>query len=354
MFSLTQTRGDARALVGAALVGAALGIAVGGAYMAGGIARDQGQHARIERLAGAAASGFSESALRATAAQMAPGVLAAARRHDPFTVAGGAERDRQAALLAARLEVRPAAAPVAGHAGPAAEPFRLTGALESSRDLDCLSSAVYYEARGESAAGQAAVAQVVLNRVRHPAFPKSVCGVVFQGVASGGCQFSFACNGAMRRPKEAGAWARARDVAANALGGHVMAEVGEAVNFHVASLGSVWGGMQRVGQVGSHVFYRFGGRGGSPGAFHGGAYAAQSQPATETVDRPIYAAAPGAPTADGEPNVTLASAVVTMSPQPAAAKDAPPADAKPAAASPAKPSDSPAKAPSLASTAAAS
>jgi spore germination cell wall hydrolase CwlJ-like protein len=354
LFSLTQTRAEARALIGAVFVGAALGVAVGGAYMAGGIARDQGQHARIERLAGAAASGFSDSALRQTAAAMPPGVLAAARRHDPFTVAGGAERDRQAALLAGRLERPAAPVAAAGRIGPAAEPFRLTGALEQSRDLDCLSSAVYYEARGESAAGQAAVAQVVLNRVRHPAFPKTVCGVVFQGVANGGCQFSFACNGAMRRGKEPAAWARARDVAAKALGGHVMAEVGEAVNFHVASLGSVWGAsMRRVGQVGSHVFYTFGGHGGSPGAFHGGGYAAEPRPdAAETVDRPIYAASPGAPTADGVPTAQLASAIVTIAPQPTAAKDTPAApEAKPVVA---KPSDSSAKAPSPSATAAAS
>ncbi|MFM8375734.1 MAG: cell wall hydrolase, partial [Phenylobacterium sp.] len=67
----------------------------------------------------------------------------------------------------------------------------------AGRDLDCLTQAVYYEARGEGRAGMQAVAQVVLNRARHPAFPKTICGVVFQGASrQTGCQFSFTCNGA--------------------------------------------------------------------------------------------------------------------------------------------------------------
>lgn len=122
----------------------------------------------------------------------------------------------------------------------------------AGRDVDCLSKAVYYEARGESLAGQQAVAQVVLNRARHPGFPKSVCAVVFQTVSEGECQFSFVCDGAMGRPLEPVAWRRARWVAERALQGYVMTAVGKALNFHVAEGGRAPGA---VATLGHHVFY---------------------------------------------------------------------------------------------------
>jgi len=159
----------------------------------------------------------------------------------------------------------------ASFAGPAAAPFQ---AARSDRDLECLTDAVYYEARGEGRAGQAAVAQVVLNRVRHPAFPKSICGVVFQG-----CQFSFACNGAMRARHETGAWNRAQRVAAEALSGAVAANVGNATHFHTVNVAPNWPNLMRVGQVGLHVFYRFGGRSGRSSAF-------TAQPRPSTGDAP--------------------------------------------------------------------
>lgn len=119
------------------------------------------------------------------------------------------------------------------------------------RTLDCLAAAVYYEARGESAAGRAAVAQVVLNRTGRPGFPKTVCAVVYQGAKSGDCQFSFVCNGAMRGPREPLAWLDARRIAARALEGYVMAEVGKAVSFHVAGGHIPAGGVR----LGAHVFF---------------------------------------------------------------------------------------------------
>ena len=257
---------DWRALTGAAVLGSAVGLALGGAYMAGGMARAATDHSRASRLAAAAADGYSEQALQDAAASMDPGVLRIARRHDPFTMAGAAERDRQNAILVARLERQGGAQGqgpllrVSLNATPApAAPFRLGGALESSRELECLTQAVYYEARGETPSGQAAVAQVVLNRVRHPAFPKTVCGVVFQGAArKTGCQFSFACNGVMRRRVEPAAWRRAERIAVRALGGEVMADVGRATHFHTTAVAPYWGPrMTRVTQVGQHVFYRF-------------------------------------------------------------------------------------------------
>jgi hypothetical protein len=149
-----------------------------------------------------------------------------------------------------------------------AQPFQLPGGADNApRDVDCLTAAVYYEARGESADGQAAVAQVVLNRVRHPAFPKSICAVVFQR-SNNGCQFSFACNGAMTRPREPDAWARAQDIATHALTGGVMSAVGYATNFHAARAGLSFGnGMIRVARIGMHIFYRLGGYAGDPDMF---------------------------------------------------------------------------------------
>ena len=141
----------------------------------------------------------------------------------------------------------------------AAAPLRHVQA--GARELDCLTQAVYFEARGESATGQAAVAQVVLNRVRHPAFPKTVCGVVNQGANGRGCQFSFACDGRAELAHERGAWNRAQKIAARALAGAVIPQVGAATHFHVASLGPQWPGMLKVSQVGVHVFYRFAPRG---------------------------------------------------------------------------------------------
>lgn len=125
-------------------------------------------------------------------------------------------------------------------------------------DLDCLTTAVYYEARGESVRGQAAVAQVVMNRVKHPAFPKSVCAVVFQGAGRKGCQFSFACDGSMRKRREVLAWNRARDVATRALAGAARVEVGAATHFHTTAVSPIWAPhMLRVAHVGAHVFYKF-------------------------------------------------------------------------------------------------
>lgn len=313
----SQTRAPVRALISVAmtgtLVGTACGVIVGGAYLLGGMAQAAAQHHRVSEIAGVASGSYSDASLERVVDRMDPAALAVAQRHDPYTSAGSAQRDRQAALFAARLERRaaPAGRPAevlmlrasfGGPFNPAATPFRFNGALDDSRDLECLTQAVYYEARGETPAGQAAVAQVVLNRARHPAFPKSVCGVVFQGAYGGGvCQFSFACDGSMRRRREPGAWARAQKVAARALSGTVMTAVGTATHFHTINVSPGWGPrLVRVGQVGLHIFYRFGGRGGAPDAFD--REPSRSGPGLE--DRPIYA---GLSPAEPVPYLSLAS-----------------------------------------------
>src|SRR3546814_8534020 len=96
----------------------------------------------------------------------------------------------------------------------------------SDRSSDVCSSdlqAIYYEAATESDSGKAAVAQVILNRLRHPAFPRTVCGVVYQGSSRPGCQFSFTCDGSIRRAPVPALWRRAAEIARAALAGHVEA-----------------------------------------------------------------------------------------------------------------------------------
>jgi hypothetical protein len=147
----------------------------------------------------------------------------------------------------------------AAAASEAAEPFvasRDSAAYE--RSLECLSQAVYYEARSQSDEGQRAVAQVVLNRVRHPAFPNSVCGVVYQGSGrSTGCQFTFTCDGSMNAGVEPYAWERARRIAAAALGGSVYRPVGLATNYHTTAIHPYWApSLVPQAIVGAHIFYR--------------------------------------------------------------------------------------------------
>lgn len=147
-----------------------------------------------------------------------------------------------------------------GKARPAA-PFVLKN--KSHSDLDCLTQAVYYEARGEGEAGMRAVAQVILNRVRHPAYPKTICNVVYQGAERRtGCQFSFTCSGVMGRRVESGAWKRAHVVASAALNGAVAKSVGSSTHFHTLEVRPVWRHrMDHIATVGNHAFYQFPGKG---------------------------------------------------------------------------------------------
>ena len=170
-----------------------------------------------------------------------------------------------------------AAIPFSLEASPSARPFAMptTDLIDQSRAIDCLTAAVYYEAAGEPLAGQQAVAQVVLNRVRHPAFPKTVCGVVFEGAnLSTGCQFTFTCDGSLARVPQADAWQRSRRVAAAALGGFVMRGVGDATHYHADYIVPYWATtMVKISKVGSQIFYRWTGGWGAHAAAFGGRYA---------------------------------------------------------------------------------
>ncbi len=163
-----------------------------------------------------------------------------------------------------------AALAVLGEAGPAARSFLSTGTgIDKARALQCLATAVYYEAASEALGGQRAVAQVVLNRVAHPSYPNSVCGVVYQGSErKTGCQFSFTCDGSLRRTASASGMARARMVAQDALAGEVYKPVGLATHYHTVWIHPYWApSLDHVGTIGAHRFYKWKGVAGTPGAF---------------------------------------------------------------------------------------
>ena len=152
---------------------------------------------------------------------------------------------------------------------PAARPFRFSGdPAARDRATDCLAAAAWYEA-GDDATGQKAVVQVVLNRLRHPAFPKTVCGVVFQGQErSTGCQFTFTCDGALARTPSEPAWDRARKVAAAALSGAVFRKVGYATHYHTDWVVPYWSAsLDKIAEVHTHLFFRWTGWWGTPPAF---------------------------------------------------------------------------------------
>ncbi|VAW23154.1 hypothetical protein MNBD_ALPHA12-1527 [hydrothermal vent metagenome] len=130
----------------------------------------------------------------------------------------------------------------------------------SERDRWCLSSAIYFEARGESYRGQVAVAQVVMNRVKHPLYPDTICGVVFQNQSwRDRCQFSFACDGKPERVTEPKAWARAQEITQKVTTGKIyLSEVANATHYHANYVHPSWAKrMERVTAIGTHIFYRF-------------------------------------------------------------------------------------------------
>lgn len=238
---------------------------------------------RIARVTG---GDFSPRALAVLAARMGPASAELARRHVPgvgeWTPGGplgwpaydmeslpslglGEITFEQARELNALVPDSPLP-------NPPLAPFRLPAqGRERERALQCLTQAVYYEAGFESGEGQEAVAQVVLNRLRHPAYPKSICGVVYQGAQrASGCQFSFTCDGSLARPVAPLAWRRARYVAQQALNGFVYKPVGASTHYHADYVFPYWAvTLVKLKQIGAHIFYRMTGPGGAPEAFVG-------------------------------------------------------------------------------------
>ncbi|ANI78789.1 cell wall hydrolase [Sphingobium sp. EP60837] len=174
----------------------------------------------------------------------------------------------------------------------AAKPFRALGGAGEDHDraLQCLTQAIYYEAAHEPESGQRAVAQVVLNRVRHPAFAKTVCGVVYQRFDAAVCQFSFVCDGSLARRPSPALWDRAKRIATDALGGRVEKDVGTATHYHADYVFPRWAPhLAKLIQIGAHIFYRWPGGWGQPSAFSGRYAGGENIPA---FDPSRYAAAP--------------------------------------------------------------
>ena len=238
-----------------------------------------------EALARITRGDLSPKGMAALSARLDPAQLALAIRHDPngpqagiygltpgwesLTLAGKPTLDSGAIGLDAHR--RNAAMPAAANALRPARPFVFKAESEADRlrALRCLTQGVYYEAALESTEGQEAVAQVILNRVRDPNYPNSICGVVFQGAErTTGCQFSFTCDGALAQAPVAWAWTRARSVAERALAGHVATKVGTATHYHADYVHPWWSPtLAKITQIGAHIFYRWKGAAGDSGAF---------------------------------------------------------------------------------------
>jgi|MDTD01.2.fsa_nt_gb N-acetylmuramoyl-L-alanine amidase len=124
-------------------------------------------------------------------------------------------------------------------------------------DLQCLAATMYFEARAEGTEGMRAVAAVVLNRVRHPAFPQTICGVVHQGGEQAGCQFSYWCDGKSDIPKNAKVWTEAKALAREILSASIADPTGGALFFHAKFIPTPWVAKRtRTVQIGRHIFYR--------------------------------------------------------------------------------------------------
>jgi hypothetical protein len=176
----------------------------------------------------------------------------------PAPIQAGSRVD---AGVGVRTESTLAAESVAAPRSP--QPFGPAATEDRRSSLDCLAKAVGYEAGNEPEAGKAAVAQVILNRVRHSAFPKTVCNVVYQGSGRRtGCQFTFTCDGSLRRTLSRRSWASAQSIAAAALDGLLPNAVGSATHYHADYVTPRWApSLHRIVRIGAHIFYRLPGTG---------------------------------------------------------------------------------------------
>lgn len=234
----------------------------------------------------AVARGFSDAALERTTADMDPAMLALAKRHDPAPhtdywgrVTGWTTYDLATLpslgdfnYTAADAQYINALRPVSLDPPPPARPFVLKASEEDRlKAEECLTQAIYYEAATEPLEGMQAVAQTVINRMRHPGYPKSICGVVYQGsLRTTGCQFSFTCDGSLARVPMPEIWERSRAVAKRALGGFVLKSVGTATHYHADYVAPYWAPtLYKISKIGRHIFYRWTGPWGLPPAFNG-------------------------------------------------------------------------------------
>ena len=240
---------------------------------------------RVEVVRSLTGGDLGQGGFAAITGRMDPSQLAIALRHDPNerrAVLYGLTPGWESVTLAGRPTLGfgatgvdamklNAATPNASQFLRVAQPFvfKPATAEDRRRALRCLTQGIYYEAALEPTEGQEAVAQVILNRVRDPNYANSICGVVFEGAErTTGCQFSFTCDGALAQPPVAWAWNRARQVAERALAGHVSARVGTATHYHADYVRPWWAPtLNKLTQIGAHIFYRWKGVYGEPAAF---------------------------------------------------------------------------------------
>jgi spore germination cell wall hydrolase CwlJ-like protein len=172
--------------------------------------------------------------------------------------------DAPASVLLTSLNAdpgRPSPQSIAYHPSQAGVNFKSKGESQAEfeeRERRCLAKAIYFEARGESIDGQIAVGQVILNRVRSPQFPETICGVVYQGQMAPGCQFSFACDGKTDAPRQDAQWAQAQALAKKITSGQVwLPEVGYSTYYHANYVRPRWvGDMSKIDKIGRHIFYK--------------------------------------------------------------------------------------------------
>ena len=129
----------------------------------------------------------------------------------------------------------------------------------SRKARKCLAEGIYFEARGESKHGQKAVAQVIVNRVKNPTFPNSICGVVYHNKhMRNRCQFSFACDGIRDRVRSKKAWHVAKRIADDVIDGKVwLKEVGSSSHYHADYVRPRWArAMKKMSKIGKHIFFR--------------------------------------------------------------------------------------------------
>lgn len=129
----------------------------------------------------------------------------------------------------------------------------------TAKEQKCLAEGIYFEARGEELKGQAAVAQVILNRVRNPTYPNTICGVVYQNENwRNRCQFSFACDRIPDLILAPWHWKTAKEIAMAVTAGKIwLDDVGSATHYHATYVNPPWGRtMKKVAKIGQHIFYR--------------------------------------------------------------------------------------------------
>lgn len=172
---------------------------------------------------------------------------------DPFVQLAEAGIDPVPLRLAARsldLDLRPLEL--------AALDRPLETAAIDTREKRCLTHALYYEGRNQGAAGQMAIADVIMNRVENPYYPNTVCGVVYQGsTRDTGCQFSFTCDGSLDRPVDVASMKKSRVIASAVLAGLRVPLSNQALNYHADYMSPYWAPhLAKTARIGDHVFYR--------------------------------------------------------------------------------------------------